>query len=68
MVTGGASGMGRAMALAFGCAGANVVIGSLLADKAHGEIAGELVHLPGAEALENTKEELEAYSSPFFQG
>ena len=31
MVTGGASGMGRAMALAFADAGADVAIGSLLA-------------------------------------
>jgi NAD(P)-dependent dehydrogenase (short-subunit alcohol dehydrogenase family) len=61
MVTGGASGMGRAMALAFGRAGANVVIGSLLGDKTHGRRVGEIVHLPGAEELNNTKLELEAY-------
>jgi NAD(P)-dependent dehydrogenase (short-subunit alcohol dehydrogenase family) len=61
MVTGGASGMGRAMALAFGRAGANVVIGSLLADKVQGKVAGELVYLPGTSELENTREELEAY-------
>lgn len=61
IVTGGASGMGRAMALAFGRAGANVVIGSLLADKVLGKVAGELVYLPGTSELENTREELEAY-------
>ncbi len=41
MVTGGASGMGRAMALAFADAGADVAIGSLLAGskKAEGEVS-----------------------------
>ena len=60
MVTGGASGMGRAMALAFAKRGADVIIGSLL-DK-HGEetAQGELVFLPGQEELEKTRSELEA--------
>ena len=47
MVTGGASGMGRAMALAFASAGANVAIGSLLAAKADTKADGELAYLPG---------------------
>lgn len=56
MVTGGASGMGRAMALAFADAGADVAIGSLLAGG--GKVTGELVNMPGAEELESTREEL----------
>ncbi|MEE8273699.1 MAG: SDR family NAD(P)-dependent oxidoreductase [Alphaproteobacteria bacterium] len=58
MVTGGASGMGRAMALAFADAGADVAIGSLLAGGAR--VSGELVNMPGAEELENTRKEIEA--------
>lgn len=58
MVTGGASGMGRAMALAFAGAGADVAIGSLLAG---GERAsGELSYLPGEAELNTTKGEIEA--------
>ena len=58
MVTGGASGMGRAMALAFAGAGADVAIGSLLAggDRASGEVS----YLPGEEELNRTKGEIEA--------
>ncbi len=59
MVTGGASGMGRAMALAFAAAGADVAIGSLLAGGARA--AGELVNLPGAAELEATVDEIEAH-------
>ncbi len=58
LVTGGASGMGRAMALAFADAGADVAIGSLLAGG--GKVSGELVNMPGAEELEATKAEIEA--------
>ncbi len=58
MVTGGASGMGRAMALAFAGAGADVAIGSLLAGAAAAE--GEVVYLPGERELEATKAEIEA--------
>ena len=57
MVTGGASGMGRAMALAFAGAGADVAIGSLLAGAAAAE--GEVVYLPGERELEATKAEIE---------
>jgi NAD(P)-dependent dehydrogenase (short-subunit alcohol dehydrogenase family) len=61
MVTGGASGMGRAMALAFAERGASLIIGSLLA-KHEGKLAkGELAFLPGEEQLMNTKKELEAF-------
>jgi len=58
MVTGGASGMGRAMALAFAEAGADVAIGSLLAGGA--KVTGELVNMPGAEELDETRAAIEA--------
>lgn len=58
LVTGGASGMGKAMALAFAQAGADVAIGSLLAS-GNSQKAEELVYLPGAEELETTKQEIE---------
>ena len=57
MVTGGASGMGRAMALAFAGAGADVAVGSLLAGA--GAAEGEVVYLPGEQELEATKAEIE---------
>jgi NAD(P)-dependent dehydrogenase (short-subunit alcohol dehydrogenase family) len=60
MVTGGASGMGRAMALAFAGAGAEVAIGSLLAARSESKAEGELVYLPGEAELEATAEELRA--------
>lgn len=60
MVTGGASGMGRAMALAFAGAGADVAIGSLLASAAKSRSKGEVSYLPGAEQLERTKKDIEA--------
>jgi NAD(P)-dependent dehydrogenase (short-subunit alcohol dehydrogenase family) len=58
MVTGGASGMGRAMALAFAAAGADVAIGSLLAG--HGSSSGEVSFLPGQEMLTETRSDIEA--------
>ena len=57
MVTGGASGMGRAMALAFAGAGADVAIGSLLAGG--DTTAGELSNLPAADEIEGTAKEIE---------
>ena len=51
MVTGGASGMGLAMAVAFASAGANVAIGSLLAGGNRAE--GEVVHMPGQEQMDH---------------
>lgn len=59
MVTGGASGMGRAMALVFASAGANVAIGSLLADKAVTKTEGELAYLPGRQEFDASKAEIE---------
>jgi NAD(P)-dependent dehydrogenase (short-subunit alcohol dehydrogenase family) len=61
MVTGGASGMGRAMALEFAKAGANVAIGSLLLNRKETKADGELVNMPGMEEMERTKGELEAF-------
>jgi len=57
VVTGGASGMGRAMATAFAKAGAAVAIGSLL--EGGTERVGEVSHLPSRDALERTRAELE---------
>ena len=60
MVTGGASGMGRAMALAIAGAGADVAIGSLLSDKADSRTQGEISNLPGQNELESTAKEIRA--------
>ena len=57
-VTGGASGMGRAIALALADAGADVAIGSLLAES-DGRISGELAYLPRQDELEETRAEIE---------
>ena len=59
MVTGGASGMGRAMALALAEAGADVAIGSLLAGGA--SVGREVVYLPGRQELDDTAREIEAH-------
>jgi 3-hydroxybutyrate dehydrogenase len=59
MVTGGASGMGRAMALALARAGAHVAIGSLLQPSSAGKVDGELAHLPGREQLDATASAIE---------
>ena len=58
LVTGGASGMGKAMALALAGAGAKVAIGSLLAGGARAE--GEVSYLPGQAELDGAKAEIEA--------
>lgn len=57
MVTGGASGMGLAMALAFASEGADVSIGSLLAGGARAE--GEVVHMPGQEQMDHAVAQIE---------
>ena len=59
IVTGGASGMGKALALAFAGAGADVAIGSLLADTAASRAGGELSYLPGEDELVETGREIE---------
>jgi len=51
--------MGRAMALAFASAGADVAIGSLLSE-AGGGVDGEVAYLPGGEELESTRAEIVA--------
>ena len=58
MVTGGASGMGLAMAVAFASAGADVAIGSLLAGGRKAE--GEVVHMPGQEQMDQARSLIEA--------
>ena len=60
LVTGGASGMGRAMALEFAKAGAKVAIGSLLSNRKETKADGELVNMPGSEEMERTAKEIEA--------
>ncbi len=60
IVTGGASGMGKAMALAFAEAGADVAIGSLLADSQAGLAEGEVAYLPGEAELAAASQEIEA--------
>lgn len=60
MVTGGASGMGRAMALAFAGAGADVAIGSLLSDRSGTVAEGEIAHLPGQGELDAAAGEIES--------
>jgi len=59
MVTGGASGMGKAMAMAFASAGADVAIGSLLAGAKKTE--GEVVYLPGQGELDAAKAAIEEH-------
>jgi len=61
LVTGVASGMGRAMALEFAKAGANVAIGSLLSNRKETKADGELVNMPGTDEMDRTKGELEAF-------
>ncbi|MFO8056737.1 MAG: SDR family oxidoreductase [bacterium] len=61
MVTGGASGMGRAMALAFAKTGADVAIGSLLSTRSSRKEDGELVHMPSTDDLDRTKKEIESH-------
>ena len=59
-VTGGASGMGRAMALALAEVGADVAVGSLLAHEGE-PVEGELAYLPGEKELKAVQAELEAF-------
>jgi NAD(P)-dependent dehydrogenase (short-subunit alcohol dehydrogenase family) len=63
LVTGGASGMGRAIALALAGAGADAAVGSLVAEGGARPVAGELVYKPGQRELEETKKAIEAEGS-----
>lgn len=58
MVTGGASGMGRAMAMAFAREGANLAIGSLTR-KTGKTISGEITNLLDPQAIDQVKAEIE---------
>lgn len=58
LVTGGASGMGRAIALALAEAGADVAIGSRLSGRP--AAAGEIAYFPSLPELERTRQEIEA--------
>jgi len=58
-VTGGASGMGRAIALALAEAGADVAIGSLLSNSDK-RVDGELAYLPGESELEEVGSQIES--------
>jgi NAD(P)-dependent dehydrogenase (short-subunit alcohol dehydrogenase family) len=60
LVTGGASGQGRAIALALGKAGAAVAIGSRLRRNGRAD-DGMDTHWPDAEELEATRREIEAH-------
>ena len=66
LVTGGASGMGLAMAEAFASSGANVAIGSLLTGGSRAD--GEVVHMPGQGQMDQavarlTAQGVEAFGS-----
>jgi 3-hydroxybutyrate dehydrogenase len=61
MVTGGASGMGRAIALCLAEKGADVIIGSLLDDTAGESVEGEVVYRPGRAQLQEALREIEAH-------
>ena len=60
LVTGGASGMGKAIALALAEHGASVAIGSLLGGSELTHTGGELVYKPGEKELIQTAREIEA--------
>ena len=59
-VTGGASGMGRATALALARAGADVAIGSLVASQRGAVLQGQNCHTPSDDKLMATKAEIES--------
>jgi NAD(P)-dependent dehydrogenase (short-subunit alcohol dehydrogenase family) len=61
MVTGGASGMGRAIALALAEKGADVIIGSLLAKGAAEATDGVVVHRPGEAEMQQTRQKIEEF-------
>lgn len=67
-VTGGASGIGRASALALARAGADVAIGSLLASRAPDTLASQDAHLPAENDLETAKGEIAALGVRVFSG
>ena len=64
-VTGGASGMGRAMALSLAEAGADIAVGSLL-ESAGDRVTGELAYLPGEKELQAVQGEIEGHGVKAF--
>ncbi len=60
-VTGGASGMGRASAIALAKAGANVAIGSLVGSQRSVVLKDQNVHTPDDSRLIETKKEIESH-------
>ncbi|MEJ2156033.1 MAG: SDR family oxidoreductase [Desulfobacteraceae bacterium] len=62
LVTGGASGMGRAIALALAAKGADVAIGSLMDRNSNkSAVDGEVVHRPSDEQMDLTCSEIESH-------
>ena len=61
-VTGGASGMGQAIAETLATAGADVAVGSLLASGGQ-PVEGELAYLPGERELDEVRKKIEAVGS-----
>lgn len=59
VITGAASGMGKAMAIAFAKAGANVVLADIAADAGH-EVAEQISHAGGTAVFQETDVSLEA--------
>lgn len=60
-IIGGASGMGKAIAIELARAGANIAIGSLITEQTEHSLEGELVNLPTRQQLETTAEEIGAF-------
>jgi NAD(P)-dependent dehydrogenase (short-subunit alcohol dehydrogenase family) len=60
-VTGGASGMGRATAIALAKAGADVAIGSLVASQRGAVLADQNCFTPADDALQSTRREIESH-------
>jgi 3-hydroxybutyrate dehydrogenase len=61
MVTGGVSGMGCAMALAFASAGADIIVGSLMSSQANSLIDGEIVHTPDSASIDKLSDQCKEY-------
>ena len=66
MITGGASGMGKSMAIEFAKAGAKIIIGSLTAKNIDKKIDGELANLPDYDELDKTCKELKKIGTEAF--
>lgn len=60
-ITGGATGMGRAIALALARVGAEVAIGSLMESERAKVVKEQSVYLLSPEEMERTRQEIEAF-------